>query len=113
MGPRHRLERGISYDQGFFNPFAVFEQHIAGRGVVDHNSPLTTGTTYLRLARRGGTIRGFTSSDGRDWSELEPIRGVRTGKLQVGFDAINSGNVPFTVRFDQLSFKTGTNSGER
>jgi len=108
-----RLERGVVYDQGSFSPFAIFEQHIAGRGVVDHNGPLTTGTTYLRLARRGGTMRGFTSSDGRYWSELEPIRGVRTAKLHVGLDAINSGNAPFTVRFEQFSFKTGTNGGAR
>jgi serine/threonine protein kinase len=108
-----RLERGLVNDQGSFGPFAIFEQHIAGRGVVDHNGPLYDGTTYLRLARRGATIRGFTSSDGRYWSELEPIRGIRTARLQVGLDAINSGNASFTVRFEQLSFKTGTNSRAR
>ena len=106
-----RLERGVVYDQGSFSPFAIFEEHIAGGGVVDHNGPLTAGTTYLRLARRGDTIRGFTSRDGKSWSELAPISGVETGKLQVGVDAINSGNASFTVRFEQLSFKTGINGG--
>jgi serine/threonine protein kinase/regulation of enolase protein 1 (concanavalin A-like superfamily) len=108
-----RLERGIVYDQGSLSPYAIFQQHIAGRGAAVHDGPLNAGTTYLRLARRGGTIRGFTSSDGRYWSELEPIRGVRTAKLQVGVDAINSGNAPFTVRFEQLSFKTGARGGAR
>jgi serine/threonine protein kinase len=108
-----RLERGVVNDRGSFSPFAIFEEHIAGRGVVDHNGPLNSGTTYLRLARRGSTIHGFTSSDRRYWSQLEPIRGVRTAKLQVGLDAINSGNAPFTVRFEQLSFTSGTNGGAR
>ena len=87
-----RLERGVVHDQGIFTPFAIFEQHKAGRGVVDHNGSLITGTTYLRLARRGDTIHGFTSSDGKYWSQLVPFGGVRTAKLQVGLDAINSGN---------------------
>jgi regulation of enolase protein 1 (concanavalin A-like superfamily) len=108
-----RLERGVVYDQLVFSPFAIFEQHKAGRGVVDHNGSLITGTTYLRIARRGDTIHGFTSSDGRYWSKLEPFRGVPTAKLRVGLAAINSGNAPFTVRFEQLSFTTGTNGGAR
>jgi regulation of enolase protein 1 (concanavalin A-like superfamily) len=108
-----RLERGVVYNRGSFSQFAIFEQHIVGGGAIAHNGSLASGTAYLRLARRGGTMRGFTSSDGRFWRELDPVRGVRTARLQVGFDAINSGNASFTVRFEQLSFKTGTNGGSR
>ena len=108
-----RLERGTVNDQGRLGPYAIFEQHTEGKGVLDHSGGLSSGTAYLRLARRGSIIRGFTSSDGRRWSELEPIRRVLPTRLQVGLDAINSGNAPFTVRFGGFSIKTRTSSGER
>jgi hypothetical protein len=108
-----RLERMTVNDQGQFGPYAIFEQHTEGKGVLDHNGGLSSGTAYLRLARRGSIIRGFTSSDGRRWSELEPIRAVLPARLQVGLDAINSGNASFTVRFKQFSIKTRTSSAAR
>ena len=81
--------------------------------MVDHNGPLAAGPTYLRLVRRGTTIRGFSSNDGQFWTELDPMLGILTNKLQVGLDAVNSGNAPFTVRFAQLALKTGGSSGGR
>jgi serine/threonine protein kinase len=100
-----RLERAVVNNEGSFSAFLLFEQHLFGTSVVDHNGRLAPGPTYLRLTRRGGTLRGYSSSDGQFWTELDPIQGIRSNKLQVGLDAVNSGNAQFTVRFAQLAFK--------
>jgi serine/threonine protein kinase len=108
-----RLERGAVFNGNQFGSFAIFEQHEAGSGVADHNGPLDPGTTYLRLARRGSRFLGFTSSDGRRWSQLNPINPGWPARLKVGLSAINSSNSPFSVRFEELSFKTAKSGNAR
>ncbi len=93
--------------QGKVNTFATFEEREGGsRGAV-HNGPLTPGTTYLTLARRGSRLFGLISKDGQHWTQLKPIDTVWPADLKVGLVAINSSNEPFSVRFEDLSFKTG------
>jgi regulation of enolase protein 1 (concanavalin A-like superfamily) len=102
-----RLERGATFNKGKVNTFAIFEEREGGsRGAV-HNGPLTPGTAYLRIARRGSRIFGFTSKDGQHWAQLHPIDTVWPAELKVGINAINSSDAPFTVRFEELSIKTG------
>jgi regulation of enolase protein 1 (concanavalin A-like superfamily) len=100
-----RLERAAISNQGGVNTFAIFEAHEGGAAAVDHNGPLSSGTAFLRLERRGKTILAFTSTDGKRWTELEPIDTAWPAALKVGLGGINSGNAPFTVRFEELSFK--------
>ncbi len=102
-----RLERGAVLNNGYFSSFAIFEQHTGRSGVIDHNGDLDPGTVYLRLARRGSRILGFTSKDGLHWTQLQPISTSLPGRLKVGLDAINSSSATFTARFEELLFKTG------
>jgi len=108
-----RLERGAVFDGASFNSFAIFERHEGGSGVDDHNGPLDAGTAYLRLGRRGSRILGATSYDGRRWTQLEPINSGWSGRLKVGVAAVNSGSATFTVRFEELSFKTARSGAGR
>jgi serine/threonine protein kinase/regulation of enolase protein 1 (concanavalin A-like superfamily) len=108
-----RLERGATFRQGNFNAFAIFEQHESGSGVANRNGPLSPGTAYLRLARRGSRFLGFTSMDGRRWTQLEPIDTGWPARVKVGLNAINSGNARFAVRFEELSVKAGNVGGAR
>ncbi len=101
-----RLERGATFNRGKFNTFAIFEEREGGSGGAIHNGPLTPGTAYLRLVRRGSRIFGLTSKDGKHWTQLKPIDTVWPGALKVGLNAINSSDVPFTVRFEEMSLKT-------
>ncbi len=108
-----RLERGAVVRQGKVGTFSIFEEREGGsRGAV-HNGQLTPGTAYLRVERRASRIFGFTSKDGKHWTQLKPIDTVWPGTLKVGLDAINSSNKPFTLRFEELSFKGTTSSADR
>jgi regulation of enolase protein 1 (concanavalin A-like superfamily) len=102
-----RLERSATFNKGKVNTFAIFEEREGGsRGAV-HNGPLTPGTAFLRIARRGSRIFGLTSKDGQHWTQLKPIDTVWPSEVKIGINAINSSNEPFTVRFENLSIKTG------
>jgi len=101
-----RLERGaVINSKGKLGTFAIFEEREGGSRGAGHNGPLTPGTAYLKLERRGSRIYGFTSKDGQHWAQLRPIDTKWPAQLKVGVDAINSGNEPFTVRFEDFTFK--------
>ncbi len=108
-----RLERGAILNGGSFRSFAIFEKHEGESDVADHNGPLNSGTVYLRLSRRGSRILGLTSTDGTHWTQLGPISIGWPARLKVGLDAINSGSATFTVRFEELLFKSGSGRGAR
>jgi regulation of enolase protein 1 (concanavalin A-like superfamily) len=100
-----RLERGAVVNRGKIGTFAIFEEREGGSRGAQHNGALTPGTAYLKLERRGNRIYGFTSKDGKHWTELKPIDTVWSGPLKVGVNAINSSDAPFQVRFEEFSFK--------
>ncbi len=100
-----RLERAATLNQGGIDTFAIFEAHEPGARTLDHNANLSPGTAYVRLERRGKSFLGFTSSDGKRWTKLEPINTAWPAALKVGLGGINSANAPFAVRFEELSFK--------
>jgi regulation of enolase protein 1 (concanavalin A-like superfamily) len=97
-----RLERGAIFNKGKIGTFATFEEREGGSTGALHNGGLTPGTSYLKLARRGSRIFGFTSKDGKKWTALKPIDTVWPSDLKVGLDAINSSNQPFVVKFEEF-----------
>jgi regulation of enolase protein 1 (concanavalin A-like superfamily) len=101
-----RLERAGVVRQGKLNTFAVFEEREGGSRSAQNNGPLTPGTAYLRMERRGSRIAGFVSKDGKHWTALRPIDTVWPAELKIGFNAINSSDAPFTVRFEEFTIKT-------
>lgn len=100
-----RLERGAVVNKGKVNTFAIFEEREGGSRGAMHNGALTAGTAYLKLARKGSRIFGFTSKDGKKWTALKPIDTVWPTDLKVGLDVINSSDQPFTVQFEEFKFK--------
>jgi regulation of enolase protein 1 (concanavalin A-like superfamily) len=100
-----RLERAAIIRQRKLSTFAEFEEREGGSTGAMHNGKLTPGTTYLRLARKGSRIFGFTSKDGKSWTQLRPMDTKWPADLKVGVDAINSSNEPFSVRFEEFTFK--------
>lgn len=111
-----RLERGAIVRGGKAGTFALFEEREGGSTGAQHNGPLTPGTTFLRMERRGKTIYGRVSKDGKNWTDLKPIDTVWPAKLRVGLNAINSSNEPFTVTFEEFKFqssKTATKARRR
>jgi len=100
-----RLERAAILRNGKVGTFAEFEEREGGTSGALHNGNLTPGTAYLRMERRGSKISGFVSKDGKRWTALRPIDTVWPARLKIGVDAINSSNAPFTVRFEEFSFK--------
>ena len=106
-----RLERAAALNRGKIGTFAIFEEREGGSGSAAHNGPLTPGTAYLKLVRRGSRIFGLTSKDGKHWTQLKPIDTVWPSELKVGLDAVTSSSDPFAVRFEELTFKTGRSGG--
>ncbi len=101
-----RLERSAIIRQGKLSTFAVFEEREGGSRGAQHNGPLTPGTAYLKMERRGSRISGFVSKDGKHWTALKPIDTVWPAELKVGLNAINSSDAPFTVKFEEFTLKT-------
>jgi hypothetical protein len=91
--------------------FLLFERHELGQPVLRKNAFLEEGDVYLKIERRGSRIYGFTSKDGKHWAQLKPIDTVWPSQLKVGINAINSGNEPFQVRFEELTSKGKAPSG--
>ena len=103
-----RLERAAILRNGKPGTFVTFEEREGGSRGANHNGGLPPGTAYLRLERRGSRIFGFTSPDGKQWTQLKPIDTVWPPRLQIGLDAVNSSGDPFTVRFEELKFEGKT-----
>jgi regulation of enolase protein 1 (concanavalin A-like superfamily) len=108
-----RLERAAIIRGGKLGTFATFEEREGGSTGAEHNGPLTPGTTYLHMERRGKTILGMVSKDGKNWTKLRPIDTVWPAKLKVGVNAINSSNEPFVVRFEDFKFQAKASNSRR
>jgi regulation of enolase protein 1 (concanavalin A-like superfamily) len=109
-----RLERGAIIGRGGKpGTFATFEEREGGSTGAQHNGPLTPGTAYLQMARRGKTIYGAVSKDGKNWTALRPIDTVWPAKLKVGVNAINSGNEAFVVRFEDFKLQNKAPAARR
>lgn len=63
-------------------------------------------STYLRLERRGGTVRASLSDDGKEWSFVKQLRVDFPKKLKVGVAAISTSAEPFRVEFEELKVAT-------
>ena len=100
-----RLERGAMYRSNRVVGLAVFESREQGsRAAVHNKGGLDPGQDlWLRLERRGKSLSGSFSSDGKAWDELEPMELDWPSRLHVGLDAINSCGDPMSVRFFDYS----------
>jgi regulation of enolase protein 1 (concanavalin A-like superfamily) len=95
------------------------EEYKAGHGVEAYfsvhkypNGRLKTATrpdrktmnesAYLRLVRKGKTIAGSYSFDGKKWIELDSFE-ARPGTPKVGVFARNASEDRFTASFDHYS----------
>ena len=100
-----RLERGSMNRQDRVLGLLIFESRVRGTRAEVHNKGglNPSKNLWLRLERRGGTLSGFFSDDGRDWEELEPMEVDWPANLKVGLDIVNSCGDPMIVRFQEYS----------
>ncbi len=73
-------------------------------GLAQQFFPL--GECYVRIERKGSTIFGSSSTDGKTWKNLKPIDTVWPKKIKVGLHAVTSSNQPFTAEFKEFSLVT-------
>jgi regulation of enolase protein 1 (concanavalin A-like superfamily) len=63
-------------------------------------------STYLRLQRRGDTVKVSLSHDGKKWIVAKQVRVRFAKKVKVGVAAISTSNKPFAVEFTELRIAT-------
>ena len=63
------------------------------------NPQLPGESTWLRLERRGPSVRVLFSHDGQDWNEVQKIESTFPTKVQLGVHAINSSADAFEATF--------------
>ena len=98
-----RLERAAALRNERVGAFLMFERHELGRTVARHNAYVEEGDVYLKVERRGGRIRAWYGTDGRDWAEARAMDVDWPARLSVGLDAVTSAFSPMSVRFEEFS----------
>jgi regulation of enolase protein 1 (concanavalin A-like superfamily) len=85
----------------------ALQQRTENRGQGNRTPKFGSGAVYLRLARKGKTIEVSASTDGTTWEavNLKPIEVDWPDHLKVALVAINSSQEPFSVTFEEFSFK--------
>ena len=89
-------------------PYANFEIRINGElqriGLTSDFRIPDKGPVYLRIERRGQTIRGSVSTDGETWTALasKELPEAWPHELQVGVAAISTSKEEFLPRFSRL-----------
>jgi regulation of enolase protein 1 (concanavalin A-like superfamily) len=107
-----RLERArIHYPSGQWRCYPNWEMRRDGKvaraggvkdGTLDDPKPL-----FLRLSRKGNTITGAYSEDGKKWQELPAIQADFGKKVRVGVVALQNTPSSYEATFEGLSFVGG------
>ncbi len=100
-----RLERASMYRNNRVVGFLAFESRERGTRTEVHNKGGLNPRQdcWLRIERRGETISGSLSDDGKDWEDLQPMSVDWPSRLKVGVDAVNSCGDPMTVKFQDYT----------
>jgi regulation of enolase protein 1 (concanavalin A-like superfamily) len=107
-----RMERGAGLRNNKIGAFLLFECYQPGGRTTRNNARLDQGDVYLKIERHGNRIDGFSSTDGRDWTEAKPMNVAWPARVKVGLDAVNSAFSPFSVRFEEFSLRKLTDKSE-
>ncbi len=88
-------------------------QHRAAVGQVaaimsEHSLPDNHDTHYLRLSRRGSSVRAEHSLDGTQWSSLGELTLATASEARLGFTAWNNATPPAARLFDAISLRLDT-----
>ncbi len=97
-----RLERAGLAQDGSIHAITAFEVREKGELGAARVSEVADADTYLRLERRGNRFLGFVSSDGRQWTSLEPLEAEFPARVRIGVAVVNATQQPVTVRFESL-----------
>jgi S1-C subfamily serine protease/regulation of enolase protein 1 (concanavalin A-like superfamily) len=84
----------------------LFEEREGGYQAGSHSSFFKLDECYVRLERKGSTIYGGSSTDGKTWKDLKPIDTVYPKKVKIGLHVISTSNQPFTAKFEDFTVKT-------
>jgi serine/threonine protein kinase/regulation of enolase protein 1 (concanavalin A-like superfamily) len=103
-----RLERNVWVSQGAHYSYTPLLEYCAGGRKLSFagatSMPFFKGhSTYLRMARRGDELKVALSHDGSEWIEKDPITVQLPKRVKIGFEAVSSSKLPFTVQFSELS----------
>jgi hypothetical protein len=96
------LDRMAFIRKGTFITAVELAQRGEGGNRGRRNPQLGHGTTYLRLARKGNQILASVSSDGKEWTALDPLESHLPDRVKVGVVAINTSKEPFSVTFSEF-----------
>ena len=84
--------------------YANFEIREGGRITNGRDSfALAEKDVWLRLERRGDRVIGSVSLDGVRWGTYDALNVKLPETLTLGIYGVNTSDVPFTVRFDNLT----------
>src|SRR5262249_5573147 len=64
-------------------------------------------STWLKLQRKGYSLTGYSSDDGREWTEAKTVLIEFPKKAQVGVAAMTSSDGAFRVEFEELKVGAG------
>jgi regulation of enolase protein 1 (concanavalin A-like superfamily) len=85
----------------------LFEERKESRKGDNQTRFQEVGDCYLRIERKGNTLLGSTSSDGKSWKALKPIEINWPTRIKVGLDAVSTSDQPFTAKFEEFELKQG------
>ncbi len=93
-----RLERAAIVRNAQLVPYVLFQERKNRRRVPpDGGIAAPSGSTLLRLERKGDLISAAVSANGTEWRAFPPRTVNFPAKVKLGVAAITSSNEPFTV----------------
>jgi regulation of enolase protein 1 (concanavalin A-like superfamily) len=104
-----RLERAEMVFEGRNLSYASFEARSNGEFVRKGDGselPLSEGATNLRVERRGGNVYASISTDGIQWSSLQPIAVELPNTVFIGVAAGHNTSSPFEPVFEDFKVFT-------
>jgi hypothetical protein len=108
-----RLELAADLKRGKVHPYANFELRKDGLLAFSRGLDLADGTTYLRLARRGGEFLAAFGPDGNRWTWFPPLADPLTRRVKLGVAAINTATKLLTVELKGFHVSTEPSAAGR
>lgn len=99
-----RLERAALRSNGV-QTYANWELRQDGNWILAGRQdilPLKEKHTWLRLERKGDTIHGAASEDGKKWHDLKPIEVKLPAKVKIGVGAGTTSTEEFAPHYDRF-----------
>jgi serine/threonine protein kinase len=100
-----RLDRAGMTRNGQQQSASFIELRAGGQKVGAKWSSAGEDDTYQKLVRRGNTITGSISTNGKDWTVLEKFTTKFPPKVSIGVFAVNVAREPLTIRFEEFQIE--------